>query len=151
MRLHLRGSTWPSFKTKGHGHRVQEHEERLRGGHGPQRPQLHLQVYASWETRTSGKHFTGLRIVISLQEVIARLSFDVRSVVRLHDYAPSNLKRVSPAHILHPLQCSPSIKCFRVGGLKLNQGAWHWLLLSETRGSLRSPPDTVKGPAILSN
>ena len=87
------------------------------------RPRLHLHVYAPRKTTSSGKHLTGFRTVVCLQEVIARLCFDVRSMVRLHDYAPSSLKRVSPAHILHPLPCSPSMKCLRVGGLRLNQAA----------------------------
>lgn len=78
---------------------------------------------SSWKTKSSGKHFTGFGTVVSLQEVIARLCFDGRSVVRLHDDAPSNLKRVSSAHILHRSPPSLSIKCVRVGDLELNQAA----------------------------
>ena len=93
-------------------------DRKLKHRHRP-----HSHVYASWKTRSSGKHLTSFRAFVWIQEVIALLCFNVSSMVRLHDYAPSNLKRVSPAHVLHSLPCSPSIKCLRVGGLKLNQAA----------------------------
>ena len=85
-----------------------------------QGPQLRLQVHASWSTESPGKHFTGFRTVVSLQEVVARLEIYVAMFAQ---WCACTIMRQATQNVFHQLtsyiRCRvrcPS-KCLRVGGL----------------------------------